>query len=858
MTKRILNEVWLLLWIITIFIIGIILDSGVIKKITELFIIDNDIINDLKISIFSAQVSISTLSIALISILTGLINKDIYGINLLRYFTYDKPIIFKHRTIIVMQLIMIFISYFSIAINKYSLLIATVTISFIMTIVMIIDIFKTFNGNEYLKKEIDNYIIYIFSRNNKKYTDIKKNIIKDLKNHTKQNIYEKNTLELIENIDIFLKLFEETMKNNLSNKNYIILQLEDALLSIFSKIFEDKDSTKYIIVLEKIQNLYKKCNEINKELNDCDRIYLNIYDRIHDDICIAISKLLIEGILQQEQYKDLIFNLPYDIYNNMKFEDSNLINNKKVNRYFIDIYYELKIKGYTMQSLGFLREHIFKSLEYYISLNHFDESCNYLDIFGKKMSNDICEFREEKLNEIYMQIYLFIDILLRENDTKLLEKVFFDRITDFFDNYSELDSQSLIYNMEYRFTIIIYMYYLIITKQDKDDNIKNIIKENKNIKSFFEFKKHKFTEKNINAIKNNIERLENNCSKIKFSFENTDHIVELFIKSYILYNNKKEESLTEELRTLFYQNKKDIYLRYKPEDESDYYIDYMGKSKRLNRGVYNEFISLFIGEELESNKIDKDIKRLEYAIINLYKEYLLKEDNNNDYSFIEETIKNQVINNFDKIKKCKLDKNDIKVNTELIEGELYLEHVDINFFKQDNAAYIECINAEIESSIAEYIINILDEKIEKVNDLYERKDLDVDTIIGSIHRMSGNAFRYFIQNKFMDNIDSMYPYNNPILIIDSKRFKFNIENVSIKFDNVDVNNIISKLDKNEKHEYLYKNYTDKFYYRMAPRFVVPFTEFELKDYLQNKTVKVKIQFKAKIWIDNKNIGIGVF
>ena len=66
---------------------------------------------DLLLTLFSVQASISTISIAVVSIITGVTNETIYGVSVSKYITSIKPKIFKHKFLIIASLVWIFGNY---------------------------------------------------------------------------------------------------------------------------------------------------------------------------------------------------------------------------------------------------------------------------------------------------------------------------------------------------------------------------------------------------------------------------------------------------------------------------------------------------------------------------------------------------------------------------------------------------------------------------------------------------------------------------------------------------------------------------------------------------------------------------
>lgn len=61
----------------------------------------------LLLTLFTVQASVSTLGIALVSIINGSTNETIYGISITRYITKIKPVFFTHNRLIIINLIIV-------------------------------------------------------------------------------------------------------------------------------------------------------------------------------------------------------------------------------------------------------------------------------------------------------------------------------------------------------------------------------------------------------------------------------------------------------------------------------------------------------------------------------------------------------------------------------------------------------------------------------------------------------------------------------------------------------------------------------------------------------------------------------
>ena len=81
------------------------------KEIITIIIMSIILFASIFLELFAVQATVSTLSIAVVSILSGLISVSYYGLSVTRYVSDLKPCIFKFKRVIVLGLLISFINY---------------------------------------------------------------------------------------------------------------------------------------------------------------------------------------------------------------------------------------------------------------------------------------------------------------------------------------------------------------------------------------------------------------------------------------------------------------------------------------------------------------------------------------------------------------------------------------------------------------------------------------------------------------------------------------------------------------------------------------------------------------------------
>ncbi len=289
--------------------IGLILDLGFLAGVNltdylpKFMIVNNNNTSDILSGVFSAQVSVSTLGIALISILGGVLKETVFGISISQYLMNEKPRIFKHKINITIELILIACSYVTFSLELYNLSVCIFFISIIIVLIMVWDIFPIFYGVEYMRADVKEYFISVFSEKNLQKRNKRETLISNIKIDTQSAIDNTDIFTLKSNLNLLIETLE-TISNyeNIDDKENILDFYEDNLADIFNKMLKDKDIENTITALEYINKIHEKCNELNKKNNN--KLYLNILDKIARYFFQAIANL--SKVDYGEFYKALV------------------------------------------------------------------------------------------------------------------------------------------------------------------------------------------------------------------------------------------------------------------------------------------------------------------------------------------------------------------------------------------------------------------------------------------------------------------------------------------------------------------------------------------------------------------------
>lgn len=888
--KKRIFDVIMLIVILTILGIGLNIDMGIINNLPDIIQINDKMKTDIILYVFSAQVSVSTLGIALISILAGIAKDKIYGLGISQYLIEDRPLIFKHKASIIIQLILIVFSYIFMSLEGFNLLVSIFFISIIIVSMMVWDVFIIFYGNEYIRKEIYEYILNMFSQIKFKKNDKRKSILQGMKKDTLISIDISDTVTIKDNLNLFSDIlveicdnkeqkeseeilnklhddienkFNTMLKDSKINKNLIILEniqnlcekcnqninefyanseeilntFEDNMVDIFNRMLKDGDTNKSIIALESIHNLYDKCNEINKNAG---HQYLTVHLNILDKVAHYIFRAMANIIASDSYDYRIIFKLEYSLYDNMYFEEveNNMIpyNNTYLNIYSGRIYYEILNKGinnYNSKRLFEVKKELYNIIEDMISYYTFK--------YNKK----------EKVKQLYLQLYQYTRVLIDNKENQILQKILFKNAKDIEYQYKEE-------KVEYIFIILVYLYYIIEIEYLADDelknNCKNLIEDNKSVISYFLLTAYRFNVNNkfIEKAKLILGRWEMMPEEDAKCFI-MDKAIEEFLIFFILEKNYDIEKLTNEIRVLV---KDQEHYMYKNINENKSIVD-----------KYKIFVKMFYDIDILEDEAKEKIDMLKVSIINLYKEREIKRSENdiktkeelNDFKTKFKNICMENIENKINILHKKTLHNNIK-NT-----MIDLLHLNTEIELMNEASIEGYINSCIDTTFTQILVKVIKENLNKVYsskdnreilqkffDLTKNIEVNIDTLIGYksvFYQLQDNLvydFREFEENKFKIRANGC---NNFIIAIDSSKFYFNVKEIIVNIEKFNMDNIYSKTPINEKGEYLYEVNSD---------IRIPFTKSELEQYVDNTMRSVQVKMNIEYAFETDIIGVGVF
>lgn len=372
-------------WILLSFIILIIIFSCILQftEFLSIISIKAENIENLFNTLFTVQASVATISIAIIALITGFSTESIYGLSTMNFIIEKRPhiYIFKYEIIIVSNLILIILNFFSLSFLFHKISTAIFIISILLSIKMVLDITGIYKGKQTLNIEIEDYVLNYYSEE----------YLKDLYDETLTAIESNNSLTVDRNVDMMRRLFEKELNSaKQDNKKNV---MEQFFIDVYLKIFSVWNHSKLIKILDTIVLLYETANSVSES-----PIPLKIWDKI------------------EKQYYETLAEFSYDeltrhiiTYHNRLFENINVGPHEKQTNcrgfaiyasHIYDMITNNKIlDGEHKQSI---KKKLFDNLTYYLINNQND-------------------YRKLLLQE---ELCRYIRNLIDNNETDLLQNIF--------------------------------------------------------------------------------------------------------------------------------------------------------------------------------------------------------------------------------------------------------------------------------------------------------------------------------------------------------------------------------------------------------------------------------------------------
>ena len=813
-SKRMLYECIFVIILVVVLCISFLADISIITLPSWLSHQFSDV-EGLLLTLFTVQASISTLGIALVSIITGITSETIYGISISRYITKIKPVFFTHNRLIISNLLIIMANYIAISFMCFNVSVAFFSASILITILLAAEVFIIFLGKDAIALEIQHYILENYSTT----------ILNDLSKEILKSIEIGSSFVTKQDCNMLL----EILRSEATKTDFTSSEITDHISNIVSDSFEKitylHNSSKSSDFLLFICNLYDVANE-----RESAPLRLQIWPQIDESFFRALGDLQFEQL--RDEYPHL--KLHSRVYKNLVGAPADDIKTSSLSRYMGWVYYALfsDSRDFLEKESSRLKESLFRHAYFYL--------------VGNKAFSP--ELKEASLIDFCYLNKAAIDL----GDIQTLTKQYFNHF-----KYSNHDSEDVSCLIS-----IIYLYYLscrehAVKGKALQQNAQELLDKNKGIistflnhnlslltvtSSYYSF---------IQSLLNRWEYMEEENAKWMI----IDSVVADFFILTGLFRYWDRKSILDIVNVIIPESMFSFYSRYFPDSEF----------KSL-RSMASEFVKLFFPYIPEEMVLEK-LYLLKDIFDEKYKTEAIMEGTENSITPEQlEKLSADVIAEMDSIvgrypllksfgyyeeTDTIIEKNNILLANIMIPNFL-LQDNDYMRFLRDHLQY-RALSVFFGSFKENITIKSLDyecaNKQEALIKLLQESGVNADLIASSRDVFWEEREKTLLKDytekmskaKLPDNANSCY-------LLNSKLVRFLLHDIEVKFEDLTWEEIEQDCHKTDDGKYEF-NVTNNLY--------IPFEKKELQKHYAKTRKKLLVYGSVKYKQPSQKIGVGI-
>ena len=816
-TTKLILEIITIIILIAIVALSFLADLS-FYNISDYFLLRIKNTEDLLFSLFAVQATVTTMSIAIIALVSGIVSDNIFGISITRYVLQLKPRLFKHKRLIIFSLIITFLNYFVVSYNLFNTSIAIFLLSIAISIILVKDIFLVFLGRKEIKRQMETYILENYEKIG--IDNFQTSLLEN------DNIYK--TTYLKENLQVVQKIFEkESNSSSVDNKSELLTEIETIISDAFIRIYQKNNSEALIMILNYISELYEIAN--SKE----EPVPLAIWDNISREYFKSLS------LLSEEQlYNSTFFlRLHSQLYKNLKIKKSDkrniAVNCYDFKYYNVWIYYSLIVNNKKISN-QYDRKRLLEFL--------------YGNITGLMFYPQKAETDETKKAMLMSAWCIFVKALIDEGEKKILEDEFFK------------DSHYHVAKNSYQVVFVIaciYLYYVacresLLSGKDSQKFALNIIKENTD---------------NIENILHHINLADFISVNLKFIMEQMrtwevipedeakcviiDTVINDFFVFTALKSHWNNEMIANIIKALIGDS---TFLLY---------THYFSDNKNFDV-LFNQYNSLFFNEENDSSS--QQYSELLKDVLNV--KYKHEEIESGKKNVITDDTRTQFENNIRDTFETILNENSylfeekIQNDIEYVEKRICLSELNLPSSIINNSKLDKYISSFIHTAIINaYIYAIrpaLSINKKNINDRTLQETLIAsiknmcisgDTFIGNRDVFWGEQDKHLLDKFTKDMKHVKYPdgYNN-FYIINHSLVHCVISDFEIEFND---------LSQKEIEQMCKKTDDGKLEFNVTNDIYIPFEQDELNEHVHRIRKKIRLYATIKSHLKSDKVGAGI-
>ena len=813
--NNLIFEIIAILCSIGILIISFLADLGIIF-IPDIFTLNIKDTESLFFTLFTVQASVSTVSIAIVSIITGLINEYVLGISVSGFITHLKPKLFKHNRLIITSLIVTFFNYICLSFTLFNVCIALFAISVFVTILLVREICVVFLGKNNIRSQIESFVINNYN------TDILSNLSTELLSAIETG----NTLVTNTDLTAIKTVFEKEVISSGYIMTPTIKQLSEIICDAFEKTALKHNSQKSNNFLMFICDIYSIANK-----NDEKPLHLTIWEDMDRSFFKAIQDLEFEQLRDDCAY----YRFHAELCKNLKGREVESIRGYNI-KYYASWMYSLLINNSKFKENE--KSRIKKTLYDMLQLSLFYRTFNKTDEeFDSLLVYEICNLHKSMIDS---------------GDYEGISKLFFEHA-----HYNrDKKKHTLIYVIT-----MIYLYYLakrenLVKDKKLCEYATKILADNHHSYSYF------YLDINVSQIvKDYLPFIKTILRGWEYMDEGEakwmiiEHVIDDFFVFVSLGKFWEKDLIDTVINTLAPETMFPLYDRYFAKDNGE-------TIKRL----YAEFETL-INKEKDEELIEEKISILNDIFNQRYRGETINEGTKKkitdeqkewftkkvvDYlaEIKSETLQPFKFNNDDsKTKFITLPRQIIYhdlLSYYFFEEKTFDEYIKKQIFTEAITSFIRCFFENIDYKVLSYDDN---EKQKTLIDLAKSNGINATVAIGNRDEFWGEEDPSVLK-EYTDNMQRIkYPGGyNYYFLLDNSLIEFSMEDITVEYKNPTWDNIKHKCKDGDSDNVLY-NVTNNIY--------IPFSKNEVEEYVSNTEQIIIVYADIKLRLKDTKVGVGI-
>ena len=802
---------------LSFFILALLFDT---RQLTPCIWIDAKDFEGQMNTVLQVQASVTTLGIALISLLSGYTKEMYFGISVSQYIMQKKPLIFTHKNNIFLELALIVLGYIAIVFGYYNTLVVCFIFGMGIIGLMVSDIFTVFSGAKNIRDAIGRYCLGFFKESNgQQKADY---IFNALFDDVCYAIETNNNTRLKNDLNMYNDIFQTIVnREKLVLPCPEIIRWEDAYVGTCTMLYKQGNGDISLLAIE------STCQILSTNAENKANFAFNIWDKIGPDFFNEIQSI---NQISLEK-SGTLYKLHRALYMNLWFEGNTLKNNLSIVQYSSNVYYFLKRKKNTEDE------------EFSLIKSRLMDSLNILIRFTIKDD-------ENKKRVAYKELGYYAKAMIDKLEYNILNKAFAEWFAH--KNWGPGETK-------HNLIILIYLYYLSLKEELATEKLKNfateITKSNRTIFQHFFLWLHDrptfMTREYVEEICNVLESWEVfQLGKAKWVM--MDYVVQEFILFNLLAGEYGISVLIEKLREL----SRDM--------EFSYYSRFAGSKKADTQKMYEKFLEMFDLKEVVREKPTETMEKFESALTSIYKasesdKVNIPSSSNGEVEKTIELFKEEIIHELNgKIEPFKKNKADkpIPFDQAILRFETFTERCldaeSLEFMKESiNSNFIGCLARMIyQKSTVEKVKADDKNMLDTFFRLVESSNIEFNTLIGYRNWFHGFArqedFALF-EGKMKKIRDEAT--NDIVFAIDDRLLYVNHVKVEITVDMLTPKEILDSAEQRE----------GKYFYTVTNDIKLPYDKDELIEHVSKlrRIIRVRLRCEYGYSADSDKIGVGI-